>query len=349
MSAGWAFGPGTPMAVSPVWYGSGAVVRMGRGRLLTAALLGWLGLLVVGASAALAGPRAEAAPAIAPFTTAHLRVSGTVSASGQELPVEGEGEIDAARGASHLTVGLLGATFETIVVDGRTYSRNALTGRWEYTEGPQANGFNPARFAPYDPATIRAAGRNFVRIGEAPIGGVPTTHWRADADLARLLGLAPGAGFATSAATMDLWIGQADNWLRRLAVAAQGTTTDAGGATVPFKQALTLTFDHLDEPIAIAAPPGAVPAATPVATPAGRVATPGGALAGLPIAGATPVAAVQAAAPTGAQANVSPSPVSKPVSAASTALILRVVAAISMLTLAGAGLLAYRQRQARGL
>ena len=173
-----------------------------------------LALLAALASVGAGEVRAEDPPAIAPFKTAHVRIEGTVSAQGQVLPVQGEGEIDASKGASRLTIAVLGATFETLVVDGRTYSRNQLSGRWEYTEGAQAGGFNAARLAPYDPATIRAAGRNFARVGPETIAGTATTHWRADTDLNRLIGFGGAAGSGTgqtqTPATMDLWIGDAD-------------------------------------------------------------------------------------------------------------------------------------------
>lgn len=228
---------------------------------------------VTGERTASARPLDEA-PTITPFATAHVEIAGTISAQGQELPVQGEGDIDATRGASHLTIGLLGAAFETIVVDGRTYSRNQATGRWEYTEGGGSGGFNAARLAPYDPTTIRAAGRNFTRIGAETIAGTPTTHWRADVDLVRLIGALPGTGpggVAGSNATMDLWIGEADGRLRQLVLDAQGATTTASATPGPFRLNLTLKFSNFDEPVPIIAPPGAVAAATPSATPVGVV------------------------------------------------------------------------------
>ncbi len=243
-----------------------------------------LALMGAGNGAVVGAGRADEAPPIAPFKTARVSIAGTVSAQGQEIPVQGAGDIDATRRASQLTIGLLGTTFETIVVDGRSYSRNPASGRWQYTEGAQGGGFNPARLAPYEPETIRAAGRNFARLGPETVEGAATSHWRADADYARLLGLAGGSGtlggsgLDAQTATMDLWIGDADGYLHRLRVDARGTTTDATGATAPFAQALTLTFSNFDAPVQIVAPPDAVPAPTPgppgspvaVASPAAR-------------------------------------------------------------------------------
>jgi hypothetical protein len=214
-------------------------------------------------------PRASAdeAPALTPFKTAHVSISGTIAAQGQQLPVQGEGEIDAAATSSHLTIGLLGATFETVETGGRTYVHSPTTNRWEYTEGDQAGGFNFARLAPYDPATIRAAGRNFTRVGPEGVAGAPTTHWHADVDYARLLGLSGGGqggfGLATNTATMELWIGDNDHYLHQLSVNAQGRTTDPTGTPNAFQQALTLTFSNFDAPVNITAPAGAVPAGTP--------------------------------------------------------------------------------------
>ena len=282
----------------------------------------------------------DEAPAITPFATAHLVIAGMVSAQGQELPVQGEGDIDAARGASRLTVALLGAAFETIVVDGRTYNRSGTTGRWEYSEGAGANGFNAARLAPYDPATIRAAGRNFVRIGPETIDGAATTHWRADADLARLIGVVPGAGpggFDSSAATMDLWIGDADWRLRRLVVVSQGATPTASAAASPPRLNLTLTFSNFDQPVPIIAPLGAVPAATPRAIPIG-----------------TPIARASATSAANIPATpVAPLPNDRLVEATSgrgiisATVVLRVVSASSIVMVLVAVLVAVRHRQQR--
>lgn len=288
----------------------------------------------------------DEAPMITPFATAHLVIAGTVSAQGQELPVQGEGDIDAARGASRLTVALLGAAFETIVVDGRTYNRSGTTGRWEYSEGAGAGGFNAARLAPYDPATIRAAGRNFVRIGPETIDGAATTHWRADADLARLIGVVPGAGpsgFDSSAATMDLWIGDADGRLRRLVVASEGAAPTASAATGPPRLNLTLTFSNFDQPVPIIAPLGAVPAATPRATAVGT-----------PLAVGTPIARASATSVTGRVATpVAPLPNGRLAEATSgrgvisATVVLRIVSASSIVMVLLAVLLAVRHRQQR--
>ena len=320
--------------------------RRGGPGLLLLALLAALWSWPAGASARLADP-----PTIAPFSTAYVRIAGTISAQGQELPVQGEGNIDAARGASHLTIGLLGAAFETIVVDGRTYTRNPASGRWEYADGAQANGFNPALLAPYDPATIRAAGRNFTRIGPETLDGTATTHWRADADVARLIGLPQGtsgaAAVGASSATMDLWIGDADSRLRRLALNSAGADPAAVAATPgPARFALTLTFANFDEPMPILPPPGAVPAATPGATPAGG--GPFGLPAGVATATAGGARANAALTPTAPVSGTRPA--SGGISAPSSIMISRLLALGSLLVLGAGGLVAFwhrRSRQAR--
>jgi hypothetical protein len=304
-----------------------------------------LALLFPGSISALA---LDDAPTIAPFKTAHLRIEGTINAQGQTLPIQGDGQIDAAHGASQLTIAVLGAVFETIVVDGRTYSRNVATGRWEYTEGTQAGGFNPARLAPYDPATIRAAGRNFTRVGPETIDGVPTTRWHADADLNLLLGL-DGANTAATglgqAATMDLWIGDADQHLHRLAIDAQSTASPAAApastTSAPARQSLTLTFDQFDADIVIIAPPGAVPA-TP-----GTLGGPG-AIAASPIIGA-PAAPTRITATNAAPALPSADPSADPNELTSPAsiLLVRVLGVVSFAAIALAFLIAYRHRRTR--
>jgi hypothetical protein len=286
----------------------------------------------------------DEAPSITPFATAHVRIAGTVSAQGQELPVQGDGDIDATRGASHLTVGLLGAAFETIIVDGRTYSRNQATGRWEYTEGAGAGGFNAARLAPYDPATIRAAGRNFTRIGAEAIAGTATTRWRADVDLARLIGALPGAGpggLDGSNSKMDLWIGDADERLRQLVIDAQGAASTASATPGPFRLNLALNFSNFDEPVPIIAPPGATAAATPSAT-----------LNGIPVARVT---ATSAAVSNGGVviSSALPTPNSRLAEATSGrgvlsgTVVIRFVAASSLVVVLLGVALAMRHRQQR--
>jgi hypothetical protein len=287
---------------------------------------------------------AEDPPTIAPFRTAQVTIEGTVSAQGQVLPIQGVGEIDAANGASHLTVAVLGAAFESIVVDGKSYTRNPLTGRWEYSEGAQAGGFNPARLAPYDPATIRAAGRNFTRVGPETINGIPTTHWRADTDLNLLLGLgspsASGAGLGQINATMDLWIGDVDQRLHRLAVEALGSASASAvpgtpTTTAPARQALTLTFKSFDTEVRIIAPPGAVPATPGAIGGAGIIASPviAAPAATRAIAPSAPAAAPSAALQTG--------------SSPSSIMIVRILGVVSLTTVGIAALIALQHRRSQ--
>lgn len=281
---------------------------------------------------------AEDPPTIAPFQTARVRIEGTVSAQGQVLPIQGEGEINATTGASRLTIAALGAAFETIVVDGRTYTRNTLTGRWEYSEGTQAGGFNPARLTPYDPATIRAAGSNWTRVGPAAVDGIATTQWRADTNLGTLLGLGVPAASAAGLggdATMTVWLDDSNQRLRRLKV----ETVASGGATATptlatAGQVLTLTFDRFDVEVVIIAPAGAVPA------------TPGilGGAGALPSAAATRVAT---AGPTAEPPRPIPDTPATMRSSPNSLLIVRLLGVVSLTSVAIAGLVVARHRRNR--
>ena len=324
------------------------------GRALLLATLIWVSAIPFWPGAVAGALWQADAPPIAPFRTARVRIEGTISAQGQELPIQGEGDIDAARGASRLTLGLLGATFETITVDGRLYSRTA-GGRWQYTEGAgaQGGGFNPARLAPYDPDTIRAAGRNWVRVGSEEVDGVATTHWRADADVPTLLGTGvsgPGAGFGVTTATMDLWLGDADGRLRRLRVDGRGNAPDGSGAPGVSAQSLTLTFGAFDAPVEIAPPPDAVPAPPPVPAVGSPVpAAPTRGTVAPPAAGATlPAATVPPAA---VRATTTTAPATAPTAEAdrssSGAVALPALAVIGgalVLAAVGAGLVVARRR-----
>lgn len=236
---------------------------------------------------------ADEPPSIAPFASAHVRIAGSLSAQGQDRPVQGEGDVDVVAGASRLTVTLLGATSETIAIGGRTYGRNATTGRWEYTDGG-GGVFDPARLVIYDPAALRASGKAFSRVGAETIDGEATTHWRTDVDLVSLLGAIPGTDggmvrLATS--TMNLWLADGDGRLRQLTLDAQGTATSRA-ATNAYRLALTLTYGKFDTDVAVIAPTGAV-AATPV--PGVRTTPPAGATGGMaavsPVATLTPIGA----------------------------------------------------------
>jgi hypothetical protein len=234
---------------------------------------------------------ADAPPTIAPFNSAHVRIEGSISAQGQDRPVQGEGDADAAKGASRLTVTLLGATSETIAIDGRTYTRNATTGRWEYITGGGTS-FDPARLVIYDPTAIRTAGKAFTRVGAETINGEATTHWRADVDLVALLGAIPGAEgvpVRLTTSTLEIWLADGDGRLRQLALDAQGTAVN-NGTTNAYRLALNLTYGKFDTDVAIIAPTGAV-AATPTlganATPVAGVT--GGAPSVLPIPTLTPI------------------------------------------------------------
>jgi len=268
------------------------MLRWGAARIRLAHILCVLCLGVL--LALVSGPLVRAAdepPTIAPFVSAHVRIAGSISAQGQDRPVQGEGDIDTAKGASRLTVTLLGATAETIAIGGRTYSRNATTGRWEYTDGG-GGGFDPSRLAIADPTAIRAASRAFIRVGAETINGEATTHWRTDVDLVALLGALPGADGGTARLTtsaMNLWLGDADGRLRQLTLDAQGTAT-SGSATNAYRLALTLTYGKFDTDVAIIAPTGAV-AAPPTrgvaATPATGVT--GGVTGASPVPTLTPI------------------------------------------------------------
>lgn len=270
--------------------------------------------------------RAADEPPLAPFASAYIRITGTISAQGQERPVQGEGNINAARGARQLTVILLGATSETIAIDGRTYSRNATTGRWEYTDNG-GGGFDPARLVIYDPAKIRAAGKTFTRVGPETINGEATTRWRTDVDLVSLLGAIPRAGGGTvqlTTSTMNLWLGDADGRLRQLTLGAQGIATD-NGITNAYRLALNLTYGKFDTDVAIIAPTGAV-AATPVPNATPDAGVTGGVPSVLPVPTLTPIGEVTSGAGVLSATN-----------------IVRLVAILSLVVIGGVVLAAVRR------
>ena len=183
-------------------------------------------------------------------------------------------------GASRLTVTLLGATSETIALGGRTYSRNATTGRWEYLDGG-GGGFDPARLAIADPAQIRAAAKTFTRVGAETINGEADDALAGRCRSGRPARGDPRRGWRHRAPhhLHDEHLARGWGW----AVAATGSSTRRGtvtsrNATNAYRLALTFTYGKFDTNVAIIAPTGAVAAtpsaiipATPIAGAAGGV------------------------------------------------------------------------------
>lgn len=208
-------------------------------------------------------------PTIAPFRTARVQFQTTVWAAGEEVRIGGEGEIDATRNAARLTLQVPGAgSTEVITVGGRVYVRDPQSNRWIVFDDATAAG----SAAPMggNIAAPDLSGVSFTRVGPETVGGAPTTRWRAEVDLADLAGqlnLDPAQAAqledADLEATINIWVGEGDNYLRRYTVELRGDIPDPQtGRAMPFEVALSLTFSNFNAPVQITAPADAVPASS---------------------------------------------------------------------------------------
>lgn len=274
---------------------------------------------VVLPGAATAAPPREGMPTILPPKTAHLRLDATMAstleATDQHFVVWAEGDLDVERNAAQLAIAIPDmATIEMIQVDGRLYVRELPGGQWveDASDGAAAMPLNPG-----DSLGMAPEGLEFQRVGPERINDAPTTHWHADVDYAKLLGLEPeglGEEPFQLVFTMDLWVGDDDGYLHRFAMDMAMSATDEGtGQAASFTASLIMTFSNFDAPVAIAAPADAVPAENALAGPQARLPVLSGGLASLQGAiGRTPNAASFALAPAAGVATASPTPRSAP-------------------------------------
>ena len=155
-----------------------------------------------------------------------------------------------------------------VAVDRKLYWRDPVLGTWSWTANTAAQD-GQATFSPDTLGLTGFDGLNFVALRKEVLGGITTTHWHADLDLAALLAAESGAVPPDPAtrlpqltAAVDLWIGDADGYLHRIDFAVAMKVADAGGPAVTLDVSFALTLSNFDRPVTIVAPAGAVPAAT---------------------------------------------------------------------------------------
>ncbi len=226
-----------------------------------------------------AAAQAQDQPTIVPFQTAHVRYEMRVLVVGEQVRFGGEGDIDAARNASRLTLQIPGVTStEVIAIDGRTYVRDPDRNQWIYTDEAMAgSGLGLSGNA----AVPDLSPFQFARVGPDMVGGAPATHWRANVDFAELsdqLGLDPEVAAQLEevglAGTIDIWVGNNDSYLHRFAINLQSSIPDPQtGQPVNFTIAMSMTFSNFNAPVQITAPANASPAPATggaITTPSGR-------------------------------------------------------------------------------
>ena len=182
-----------------------------------------------------------------------------------------DGEIDLVRQAFRLTVVATEdgqqVRQELILIDNRLYIYNEQRQRWEYLdlvpdEGP--TGLPETTLPPLELPRHPAAA--YEPLGTAQIDGATTNRWRAAGPFNQLVAFVSprefGGLFIEETLTVEVAIGAANNYLYQMTIKEAGTVSEVGETTSTFRTAtsdLAYAFKDFDQPLAITAPPNAVP------------------------------------------------------------------------------------------
>jgi len=197
----------------------------------------------------------------------HMSMKGSITLNGQQVTLSGGGNFDNEQrvGSLHLdfnAVGLTGAIDE--VVDGtNVYLQSPLLAgvlpkgkTWlkiDLQKAVASQGIDLSALASQDPVQTMTQLRglkNVRDLGTEQVGGVDTTHYRGDIDLAKVpqgerLKALTGATFGP----YDVWIGNDDGYVRRVKLSF---ATAAG--TARQRVALTSEFSDFGKAVSIAVP-----------------------------------------------------------------------------------------------
>jgi hypothetical protein len=148
--------------------------------------------------------------------TVHLDGTGAIALKGQggfslafEFKLSGDAELP-SKARMSVQLALMRMTFdvETIMIDGKEYTKDAATGRWN--EGSESSPVNSLMdpLGNVDPSLIR----NVVEVDRPEVDGQRTRHFRYEADTTKMIDeLRSSAGAASQAVsnavgTGELWI-----------------------------------------------------------------------------------------------------------------------------------------------
>jgi hypothetical protein len=165
----------------------------------------------------------------------HLALKATANASGQQVTVDGSGVFDTKRHRGSLQVnlnaGALSATL-TEVLDGTDlYVRSPLLAsslpkgktwlKLDLAKAAKSKGFNLSDLTAQDPSQtleyLRTL-KSVTTVGTETVGGVSTTHYRAQIDVTKL---SKAAAAQVRAGTYEVWVGD-DGYVHRVRVATTG-------------------------------------------------------------------------------------------------------------------------------
>lgn len=206
-------------------------------------------------------------PAITPPRTYHYHAEATVEVEGIAVRAVADGDYDVANRAFHAvsTGRAEGAEvrLELILLDGKLYTYDARQRRWVYltvtADEVEALFADLLRVPPHPTAS-------YAPDGEETIEGDRAARWRASNRYNLLLPALTARGFTGSLVeetlTIELAIGVANGYLYRAVAQESGKATSLGGGQPrvgPVASKSVYNYGKFNQPVAIVAPPDAVP------------------------------------------------------------------------------------------
>jgi len=224
-----------------------------------AALIGALSLTACGATSAVSTPVADAATKTVDKGSEHVEYTGSVSLAGQTMQMTGVGDFRNDPKLGGLSIKMDGAgqhaTVDTVLSGSTVYLRSPLfskvvsSGKWlalDLNKAGKRLGVNVTQFAQQSPTdtlqALESAG-SVTKVGEETVGGVSTTHYRAEIDPAKIASVQ-----GTSRIPIDVWI-DGDGLLRRL---TESYSARAAGQTAA--TSLTMNLSNYGEQVSVKVP-----------------------------------------------------------------------------------------------
>jgi hypothetical protein len=256
----------------------------------------WVFSMLLPASSGFASRLGLDPPALRTPESARFRLDGQVQVGPTEASLHGQGAF-AQPDRFQLSLEAMGERLEQVVIGDAMYVRTPDQTRWEVVDlretVGQASPLGPFPFAPGKEREALEALRSLTVVGDEPLAGVATRHYRGELDLLQLLGEVFGSArelreeISSFKISLDLWVGTADGYLHQIKLTVD---LEPAGSSLPLSDALhadlTLAFLDFNRPVSIVAPIGPTP---PAQIPAGRSQAPLRAPAQLPRTGLAPL------------------------------------------------------------
>ena len=234
-----------------------------------------LGIALGGVGAAAAAPGIDHLPQTKTPTSGKFVMSGSISSSGQTIPLDGSGAFSgenvmldlALSRPEGVTSGPEEVTLGAVALDNKLYFKaggiGAGSDQWYVVDLNDAMSALPGSVMgmPGSMADLEAMIHSAVsskEVGKEAINGVPTTKYQLDVDVAKVASATgqPTEGLENTTLSMTLWVGDEDMYVHQFTM-AMGVDTTSGDIAFSLDVELMMTFSDLDKPVTITAPAGA--------------------------------------------------------------------------------------------